>query len=92
MEYREMVKKIPRTMRGALSEKLMDCLLETKEGSTVPASLAKTILYYWQRDRLDTQAGLTNLLHATVIADPEKAAKIMYDMGLEEISIALRQV
>ena len=46
MEYRELVKSIPRPMREGLSENLMDILLEAKDGGNVPSSVAKTILYY----------------------------------------------
>jgi hypothetical protein len=76
-------------MRENLSEAMMDILLEAKDGGTVPSSVAKTILYYWQRDQLASEAGLTSLLRAVVKADPVQTAKIMEDFGLEEIKLAI---
>ena len=89
MEYRELVKSVPRPMRKGLSENLMDILLEAKDGGDVPTSLAKTILYYWQRDQLASEAGLTNLLRAVAEADPIKTAAVLDDFGLEEIKLAI---
>jgi hypothetical protein len=91
MEYREMVKSIPVTMRGVLSEKLIDVMLEAKDGSKVPSSLAKTILFYWQRDQLASEAGLINLLQAVAYADPEKAAEVMDDFGLKELELVFKK-
>jgi len=76
-------------MREGLSENLMDILLEAKDGGDVPTSLAKTILYYWQRDQLASEAGLTNLLRAVAEADPIKTAAVLDDFGLEEIKLAI---
>lgn len=84
-----MVKSVPRPMREGLSENLMDILLEAKDGGDVPTSLAKTILYYWQRDQLASEAGLTNLLRAVAEADPIKTAAVLDDFGLEEIKLAI---
>ena len=84
-----MVKSVPRPMREGLSENLMDILLEAKDGGDVPTSLAKTILYYWQRDQLASEAGLTNLLRAVVEANPIQTAAVFDDFGLEEIKLAI---
>ena len=89
MEYRELVKSVPRPMREGLSENLMDILLEAKDGGNVPTSLAKTILYYWQRDQLASEAGLTNLLRAVVEANPIQTAAVLDDFGLKEIKLAI---
>ena len=90
MSYRELVKQIPRPMYEMLSEKLLDALLEAKDGDKVPSSLAKTILYYAQRDQLASDAGLINLLKALALADQEKADAILDDFGLEDVKLALR--
>ncbi len=91
MEYREMVKTIPATLRGVLAEKLIDVMLEAKEGNRVPSSLAKTILFYWQRDQLSSEAGLINLLQAVAYADPAKAATVIDNLGLKDLKLAFTQ-
>lgn len=89
MSYRELVKQIPRPMYEMLSERFLDALLEAKEGGKVPSSLAKTVLYYAQRERLASDAGLISLLRALVLADPEKTIAILDEFGLEEVKLAL---
>lgn len=92
MSYSELVKLIPRPMYSLLSERLLDALLEAKDGGNVPSSLAKTILYYAQRDRLASDAGLINLLRALNIADSEKVTTILDEFGLEEIKQAMSSI
>ena len=89
MEYKELVNQIPRPMRGPLSETLIDILLEGDESLTVPPSLAKTILHYMQRDQLDSEAGLTNLLKATFEANPETTLSVIDSFDLKELKVAL---
>ena len=86
-----MVKTIPATLRGVLAEKLIDVMLEAKEGTRVPSSLAKTILFYWQRDQLSSEAGLINLLQAVAYADPAKAASVIDNLGLKDLKLAFTQ-
>jgi hypothetical protein len=89
MSYRDLVKSIPRPMYSLLSERLLDALLEAKDGGNVPSSLAKTILYYAQRDRLASDAGLINLLNALDMADPQKVTEILDEFGFEEEKLKL---
>lgn len=89
MEYQEIVRSIPKPMRDPLSVKFMDILLEAKESDFIPSSVAKTILYYWQRDQLASEAGLTTLFKAVVEADPERALEVIDDFDLEEIRLAI---
>lgn len=90
MNYNEFVKQVPKTMRGPLSENLIDIILEGDESIAIPPSLAKTILHYWQRDQLDSEAGLTNLLKATFEADPERTLRVIDVFDLKELRVALQ--
>jgi hypothetical protein len=76
-------------MRKLLSEKFMDVLLEAQDADAVPSSVAKTILYYWQRDQLASEAGLNTVLKAVIEADPVKAVAIIDDLGLSELKLAI---
>jgi len=82
MDYREMVKSIPLTIRRPISEKLIDVLLEAKEGKKVPSSICKHILYYWNRDKLHSELGLMNLLKAVELADPKEANIVLAEFNL----------
>ena len=86
MDYLELVKSIPKPMRKPLSEKFMDILLEANVTDAVPSSVAKTILYYWQRDQLDSEAGLTLLFRTVFEADLEKAIGVIDDFGLDLVT------
>ena len=89
MDYRAMVKSIPQTIRRPISEKLIDVLLEAKEGKKVPSSICKHILYYWNRDKLHSDPGLMNLLKAVELADPEEANIVLDEFNLNEIKLAI---
>jgi hypothetical protein len=90
MDKREMVKSIPKPLKRVISDKLIDVMLEAKDGSKVPSSLAKTILSYWQRDQLASEAGLINLLQAVEYVNPLKAASVLDDFGLVLVSESMR--
>ena len=91
MDYRDLVKLVPRTIREPFSERLIDILLESDE-TEIPPSRAKTILHYFQRDQLDSEAGLTNLMKAAAEADPVNTAAVIDDFGLEELKMALSPI
>jgi hypothetical protein len=86
MDFRELIRVIPKEKRGPFSEKLIDTLLEAQEGE-VPPHLAKVILHYWQRDQLDSQAGLIALLEAVAETTPGKIPNVLDEFGLQELSV-----
>ena len=90
MEYNNLVKKVPKTLRKPLSDNLIDMLLESGDETPVPPSLAKIILHYMQRDQLDSQAGLSSLLKASYEAAPVKTLDIIEKYNLEELLVTLR--
>jgi hypothetical protein len=91
MEYRELAKLIPRTVRESFAERLTDVLLESGKGA-VPPHLAKIILHYWQRDQLGSQAGLTHLIEATAGVEPEKLAQVLDEFKLHELARAFSPI
>lgn len=91
MAMEKIVHKIPASLWGTASEKLIDMILNSSNASKMPSHLAKTILYYWQRDQIATTVGLERLLEASMILEPEKAVALMEDLGLPEIVAMLKQ-
>lgn len=91
MAIGRIVKEIPKSLWEITSEKLIDLILNSPNADKMPSDLAKTILYYWQRDQLKTEVGLERLLEASLIVDPEATTKIMEDLGLRELTIAIRE-
>jgi len=92
MEYRTIVRDIPKTMREMVAERFIDVLLDSDSADAVSPTLAKTILHYWQRDQLASEAGLINLTKAVMAAEPKRAAAILDDLGLEKTKLALIEI
>jgi hypothetical protein len=87
----KIVSKIPESLWSTASEKLVDIILNSSNAGKMPSSLAKTILYYWQRDQIATAVGLERLLEASMILEPEKAINCMEELGLPEIVVMLKE-
>ena len=91
MALEKIARDIPASLRGEASEKLVDVVLNSANASKMPSGLAKTILYYWQRDQLATEVGLQRLLDAAMMLEPEKTVNILEDLGLPEIVSVLKE-
>lgn len=91
MAIEEAVRKIPTSLWGTASERMIDVILNSSNADDMPSDLAKTILYYWQRDQLATEAGLQRLLEAAMRLEPEKTISIVEELGLSELVVILRQ-
>jgi len=87
----ESIRKIPTSLWEVASDKLIDVVLNSANGDRMPSDLSKTILYYWQRDHLATEAGLEKLLQASMLLEPEKTVNAMDELGLHELTKVLRE-
>jgi len=90
MALEKIARNIPASLWNVASEKLIDMILNSPNAGKMPSDLAKTILYYWQRDQLATEVGLQRLLEASMILEPEKAISLMEELGLSEIVVMLK--
>lgn len=86
-----MVRKIPESLWRTASERIIDMILNSSNADNMPSDLAKTILYYWQRDQLATEVGLQKLLDAALRLEPEKTISFMEELGLPEVVVTLRR-
>jgi len=92
MSLEKIARNIPASLWNETSEKLIDVVLNSANASKMPSDLAKTILYYWQRDQLATEIGLHRLLEASMILEPEKTMSLMGELGLSEIVAMLKEI
>jgi len=92
MALEKIARNIPASLWNEASEKLIDIVLNSPNASKMPSDLAKTILYYWQRDQLATEIGLHRLLEASMILEPEKTMSLMGELGLSEIVAMLKEI
>lgn len=91
MALEKIARNIPASLWNVASEKLIDMILNSPNASKMPSDLAKTILYYWQRDQLATEVGLHRLLVASMVLEPEKTISLMEELGLPEIVVMLKE-
>lgn len=82
MDYRKLVEGIPVAKRELLSNKLIDLLLSSKNDEKMPSQLATTILHHWQNDILISESGLTALLEAAALLEPDKTIETFTQLEL----------
>jgi len=87
----KIVRKIPASLWSVASDKLVDLVLNSANGERMPSDLAKTILFYWQRDQLATEVGLQRVIEAAMILEPEKTIGVIDELGLQELVIMLKE-
>ena len=72
MALERIARKVPTSLWAILSEELVDITLNSSNAKKLSSDLAKTILYYWQRDQLATEVGPQRLLEATTALESKK--------------------
>ena len=93
MEFANVAKTIPRSIRDVLVEKLTDLILNSKNASNMPIELEKIILYYWQRDLLTSDVGIEKLLEAAALMEPITTGTLLSEeLGLHETAIMLKEI
>jgi len=88
----DVVTRIPRSSRSALSTQLVDILLNAKGGDKLPSSLAKSFLYLWQKNRLEEDDGMKILLEASLALDVEATIKQLKESNLNDVANAIQMV
>jgi len=87
-----LVESIPSSLHGDLSKKLVSVVLGTQDKDAIPTELAKKIIYLWRQDQLATPTGLMALLKAAAMVDAEASYSILDELGLKEMTIALKSL
>jgi len=91
MDYGKLVEAVAIQKRSVLSDKLVDLILASKNDDKMPSQLANTMLNHWQKDVLNTQTGLTVLLEAAVLLEPEKTLAALTELQLTNIAEQLKE-
>ena len=92
MDYPKLVATIPSAKYPELVDSLIDAILTTKNDDKMLPNLASTILHEWQLDTLETEEGLTALLEASFLLEPEKTLAAVEALQLVDVAEAIRQV
>ena len=92
MSYKKIVEMIPVEKREKLSDKLLNYLLKSKKEKKMPSSLAKCFLSQWQTGGFDDEVGLSVLLEATALLEPEKTTEFLeQDLQLADVAKAVKE-
>ena len=90
--YKKIVKMIPVEKREALSDKLLNYLLKTKNEAKMPSSMANCFLSQWRAGTFDDEVGLAVLLEATVLVELEKTTEFLeQELQLAEVAKAVKE-
>ena len=91
MDYRKLVELIPPAKWEPLSDKLVDFVLTTKNDEKMPSRLANTLLHHWQQDVLENEPGLTALLEAALLLEPEKTITAFTELQMTNITDQIKE-
>ena len=86
MEYAKIIGLIPIEKREMLSDKLVDFILTSKNDEKMPSQLANILLHFWQQNLLKTENGLTVLLEAALLLEPEKTLNLFNELQMTDIA------
>ena len=84
------LERIPSSLHGDLSKKLVAIVLNSKDKDAVPTELAKKIIYLWRQDQLATRTGIEALIEGAIKVDASMTFQLLDELGLEEVSVALQ--
>ncbi len=84
------LERIPSSLHGDLSKKLIEIVLDTKDKNAIPTELAKKIIYLWRQDQLATKTGIEALIEGAIKVDSSMTVQLLDELGLQEVSIALK--
>jgi len=91
VDYRKLVELIPVAKWESLSDKLVDFILTSKNDEKMPNQLANTILHYWQQDVLKSESGLTALLEAALLLEPDKTINAFSELQMVNIAEQIKE-
>jgi len=92
VEKMEAIKKVPVSLYKTLSDKLVSIILDSEDRDAVSAEMTKKIIYLWRQDMLASPTGIETLVKAAVQVDSTAVVKVMDDLGLQELTVAVKNL
>ena len=86
MDYAKFVELIPDEKLGPLSDQLINFILTTKNEGKMSNKLANSMLYKMQHGAIKSKSGVTILLEAALLLDPEKAIGALGELQMVNIA------
>lgn len=88
----EAVNKVPVSLYKTLSDKLVSIILDSDEKDAVSTEMTKKIIYLWRQDQLASPTGIETLIRAAAKVDSLAVSKVMDDLGLKELTVAVKNL
>ena len=92
MNRHKLIQSIPAAKSKMLSDKLINFILTSKSDEKMPIRLANSILHHWQHDTLTTENGLTVLLEAAFLLEPDKTIEALNELQLTSVAEKLKEI
>jgi hypothetical protein len=88
----EAINNVPASLYKPLSDKLVSIILDSEDRNAVSAEMTKKIIYLWRQDMLASPTGIEALVKAAVQVDSTAVVKVMDDLGLQELTVAVKNL
>lgn len=92
MDYCKLVQSIPAANWELLSDKLINLILKSKNEDKMPCKLANEILHHTQHDTIVSESGLTDLLEAAFLLEPDKTIEALNELQLTSLAEKLKEI
>jgi len=86
------INEIPVSLYKNLSERLVSIILDSEQRDAISTEETKKIIYLWRQDQLASPTGIETLLKAGMKVDAESVDRILNDLGLQEIALAVKAI
>lgn len=88
----EAINKVPVSLYKTLSDKLVSIILDSDDRDAVSTEMTKKIIYLWRQDQLASPTGIETLIRAAATVDSSAVTKVMDDLGLKELTVAVKNL
>jgi hypothetical protein len=88
----EAVNKVPVSLYKTLSDKLVSIILDSDDRDAISTEMTRKIIYLWRQDQLASPTGIETLIKAAATVDSQAVSKVMDDLGLRELTVAVKNL
>ena len=88
----EAVNKVPVSLYKTLSDKLVSIILDSDDRDALSTEMTRKIIYLWRQDQLASPTGIETLIKAAATVDSQAVSKVMDDLGLRELTVAVKNL
>ncbi len=91
MDYPKLVEMVPAEKLGPLSDQLLNFILTTKNEGKMPTKLASCMLSAMQQGLIKNKIGVSVLLEAALLLEPEKTAGALAEMQMTQLAEEIKK-